>query len=131
MSFGESLHPYLFNPSCVNCNKNKLDAVLNPYYEDSDSVIWLSTALFKDAISDFLTMAFYVSPPDDCDTILQARLKNQFVLFHLNDLYSKHAAEEMIAVVNRHSRIYKVAGRAGVEESIQESVVENEYRPNS
>lgn len=76
-------------------------------------------------------MVFYVSPSDDCDPILRTRLENQFILFRLNDLYSKHAAEEMIAVVNRHSRIYKVAGRAGVEESIQESIEENEYRPNS
>ena len=133
------LSPTNLIPSCANCNKNKLDAVirrkedavLNPYYEDSDSFIWLSAALNKDAVSDFLTMVFYVSPSDDCDPILRTRLENQFILFRLNDLYSKHAAEEMIAVVNRHSRIYKVAGRAGVEESIQESIEENEYRPNS
>lgn len=126
-------------PSCANCNKNKSDvvihrkedAILNPYYEDSDSLIWLSAALVKDPTSDFLTMTFFVLPPDNCDPILRARLEKQFVLLHLNDLYSKHAAEEMIAVFNRHSRIYKVAGTAGVKESILESLEENEYRPNS
>lgn len=126
-------------PSCTNCNKNKSDvvihrkedAILNPYYEDSDSLIWLSAALVKNLTSDFLTMTFFVLPPDNCNPILRARLEKQFVLLHLNDLYSKHAAEEMIAVFNRHSRIYKVAGVEGVKESVLESLQENGYRPNS
>ena len=126
-------------PSCANCNKNKLDAVirkkedavLNPYYEDLDSLIWLSAEIVKDIASNFLTMTFSVLPPNDCDPVLCARLKNQFAVLHLNDLYSKHAAEEMIAVFNRHSRIYKVAGTIGVKESILESLEENKYRPNS
>lgn len=126
-------------PSCANCNKyksdivihRKEDAILNPYYEDSDSLIWLSATLVKDLTSDFLTAKYFVLPPDDCDPTLCARLEKQFVLLHLNDLYSKHAAEEMIAVFNRHSRIYKVAGAEGVKESVQESLEENKYRPNS
>ena len=126
-------------PSCANCNKNKSDivirrkedAILNPYYEDSDKIIWLSARLIKDLSSDFLTMTFLVSPSDECDPMLRVRLNKQFALLQLNDLYSKHAAEEMIAVFNRHSRIYKVAGVEGVKESILECLEENEYRPNS
>lgn len=126
-------------PTCANCNKNKADvvvhkkedAILNPYYEDLDSLIWLSAEIVKDIASNFLTMTFSVLPPNDCDPVLCARLKNQFAVLHLNDLYSKHAAEEMIAVFNRHSRIYKVAGTIGVKESILESLEENKYRPNS
>lgn len=126
-------------PTCANCNKNKADvvvhkkedAILNPYYEDLDSLIWLSAEIVKDIASNFLTMTFSVLPPNDCDPVLYARLKNQFAVLHLNDLYSKHAAEEMIAVFNRHSRIYKVAGTIGVKESILESLEENKYRPNS
>lgn len=53
------------------------------------------------------------------------------MLLHLKDLYSKHAAEELIAVFNRHLRIYKVAGTEGVKESILESLEDNKYRPNS
>lgn len=126
-------------PSCASCNKNKSDAVirrkedaiLNPYYEDYDRFIWLSATLVKDLTSDFLTMTYFVSPPDNCDPVLRTRLEKHFMLLHLNDLYSKHAAEELIAVFNRHLRIYKVAGTEGVKESILESLEDNKHRPNS
>lgn len=126
-------------PSCSNCNKNKSDivitkkeeAILNPYFEDTDDFVWLKGTLIKDKTAYSITMSFSVCTPDGCDPVLRKRLEKQFALLHLNDLYSKHAAEDMIAVTNRHLRIFKADGANGVRDSIEESLQDNEYRPNS
>ena len=126
-------------PSCAGCNKNKSDAVIrqkedaviNPYYEDSDALVWLRAELQRDSPAEYVPMSFCVCPSGACDPVLLRRLKNQFELLRLNDLYSKHAAENMIAVTKRHLRIFKASGTDGVKESILESIEDNEYRPNS
>ena len=126
-------------PACSNCNdykqdlivKEKEDAIFNPYYEDCDGIIWLKASLNRDIVSDFLTMTFSVCPPEECDPVLQKRLENQFNTLRLNNLYSKHAAEELIAVASRHLRIFKAFGASEVRKSILESLEDNTYRPNS
>lgn len=126
-------------PSCSNCNKNKSDiiirqkedALLSPYYEDSDAFVWLEAALVKDLGLESPAMSFYVHPPADCDPVLRRRIEHQFTLLRLNGLYSKHAAEELIGVSKRHLRIFRACGSNGVKESISESIEENEYRSNS
>lgn len=126
-------------PACSNCNKNKLDtviekkedAVLNPYFEDADQVIWLKAILKEDLESEFLTMTFCVDSEIDCDSDLRQRLENQFELLQLNRLYSSHAAEELIAISRRAVQIYKVRGTEEVRSSIREAVQINDYRPNS
>lgn len=126
-------------PSCAGCNKNKSDAVIrqkedaviNPYYEDSDAVIWLRAELNRDLSAESVTMSFYVCLSDARDSVLLRRLENQFELLRLNDLYSKHAAEEMLGVAKRHLRIFRASGTDGVKESLLESIEDNEYRPNS
>ncbi len=127
-------------PACAECNKNKLDitffhqkecAFFNPYYEDSDQFIWLKASLREDLQSDELTMSFCVDPPDECDLITRKRLGHQFIKLKLDKLYGIHAAEELIGVRSRCLRIYKADGPSEVKKSIQESIKDNEYRPNS
>ena len=126
-------------PACADCNKNKLDAIfnkkecalLNPYYEDLDQFIWLKASLYEDLQSDYLTMSFFVDPHGECDLTTQKRLKHQFIKLKLDKLYRSHAAEELIGIHSRCLRIYKAGGATEVKSSIQESIQDNEYRPNS
>jgi hypothetical protein len=76
-------------------------------------------------------MTFYVSAPLECETILKQRLEFQFVKLKLNDLYSKHAAAELIIINRRYLRIYKACGKEAVRQSILEDIQDNEHRPNS
>ena len=126
-------------PSCQACNKNKLDAIIrhnrdafiNPYYEDSDQFIWLHAHLNENRDSEQLTMSFYVSIPDNIDSLLEERLENQFQVLKLDHLYSMHAAQDLIAVVRQHKRIYATLGISEVKISVSEAINDNSFRPNS
>lgn len=125
-------------PSCSNCNKNKSDsiidsvenAIFNPYYENSDKYIWLKGNLVEDSSSDSLIMTFYVEDAN-LDPTYRERIKNQFLMLKLNILYSKHAAEELIVISKRHIRLYSDCGLVEVKKDIDESIFDNEHRPNS
>lgn len=59
------------------------------------------------------------------------KVGHQFIKLKLDKLYGIHAAEELIGVRSRCLRIYKADGPSEVKKSIQESIKDNEYRPNS
>jgi len=84
----------------MECNKLKLDVCprtaegtfLHPYFDDTSGDEWLTASVVQQRPS---AVVFDVDPPGGWSSILAARMRYQFELLKLAELYSREAAREI------------------------------------
>lgn len=105
----KSQHPMLavvpFNlvPACGDCNHGKLaslpnspnDHTLHPYYDDVDTVTWLTADVLHTSPASF---EFKVAPHATWGATLSARVQNHFDGFGLAKKFTASAANELVGV---------------------------------
>jgi hypothetical protein len=100
-------------PACTPCNKGKQvdypisseDQTLHPYYDNVENECWINATLLN---SDPASFKFEASPPEDWPTLLKHRATTHFDSFHLNELYSSHANEELRGAKNQLVKLYNI-----------------------
>ncbi len=99
-----TLTPKNLVPACAECNKKKTDKHSNkledftfhPYFETvPSSAPWLFSEVIEGSSS---AIVFQALPPADWGDLMQARIRNQFGLLGLADLYAAKAAHEMAEI---------------------------------
>ncbi|MFE5628058.1 hypothetical protein [Streptomyces sp. NPDC056543] len=89
-------------PVCGLCNHTKNDrasaeageVLLHPYFEHASTLPWLDAALNRTAL-DAGRLTYFVTPPDDWDCTLTARVRHQFDLLDLSRRYSVRANQTL------------------------------------
>jgi hypothetical protein len=95
-----AITPFNLVAACSDCNKAKSDKVItsreeetiHPYYDDFDDEIWIKANLIEKFPIGF---SFCVDKPKLWNDVKFKRSENHFNIFHLNKLYSSHAASEI------------------------------------
>lgn len=108
---------------CSDCNKTKLDTVptnatdviLHPYFDDTTDKQWL---LAEVVITSPPALVFSVRYVLEWDATKNARIKNQFDLLELDDLYSKQAAREITNIRHNLVRHYDMGGLQAVRDEL-------------
>lgn len=92
--------------ACAECNKAKLsripktavEVMIHPYFDDITNEQWLVARLIRTSPCAFV---FDISPPTAWDTLTESRVRQQFSLLGLSDLYASEAAQELANI--RHN----------------------------
>ena len=87
-------------PACFRCNKGKSvdcptsseNQTLHPYYDDVENEPWIKASILR---TSPLSFQYFVSPPIGWSQVLMARAQIHFDAFHLNELFSGHANQEL------------------------------------
>ena len=90
-------------PSCKDCNTDsgarkptvKSEQTLHPYFDSVDGEVWLTASLIPGTPPSLI---FSATPPVHWTDDLQAIVKNHFKVFGLGELYTIHAAGELINI---------------------------------
>lgn len=98
-------------PACFKCNKgksisyptNSMEQTLNPYYDNIENDEWLDAEVLKTSPISF---RYFVNPPAHWQQILKDRVTNHFESYHLNELFSSHANEELRGTRNQLVNLY-------------------------
>ncbi|MDS0528473.1 HNH endonuclease [Clostridium sp. SHJSY1] len=110
-----SITPFNLVAACSDCNKAKSDKVItsreketiHPYYDNFDDEIWIKAKLIEEFPIGF---SFYVDKPNSWEDVKFKRANNHFNTFHLNKLYSSHAASEFTSYKFMIKTFYKHGG---------------------
>lgn len=106
-----SVTPINLVPACTPCNIGKRidypstseEQTLHPYYDNVENVSWIiATVLQNNPIS----FEYSVAVPNGWTQILKDRAKNHFESFHLNELFSTHANEELRGAKKQLEKLY-------------------------
>lgn len=106
-------------PSCSDCNKEKLNRLaksaseqtLHPYFDNTGGASWLVANVVE---ASPVAAIYQVVPPQGMNPIMQKRLSTHFKTFGLAELYSTHAAVELVNVRFALVELSNVAGPQGV-----------------
>lgn len=87
-------------PSCSDCNYAKrahnprisAEVLLHPYFEDISGQVWLRAVVEE---TNPPTISYFVDPPESWSDDLSARVRFQFDMLGLAELYSIEAATEL------------------------------------
>jgi len=121
-----SVTPINLIPSCSDCNKGKLgdsptkskEETLHPYYDDVESFSWLKMQLIT---VNPLVVKFYVSCPQEIETLLQQRIQYHFEKFKLNELFVPHAIVEFVCRKKQFENLYQNGGTTALTDFLEES----------
>lgn len=129
--------PYNLVPSCMGCNKVKVDNVyqqredetIHPYYDDFASEKWIAAQMIE---GDPVAFRFVVQCPDTWDSVKKERAQKHFEQFKLNDLYKNKASQEYIGCLNRIKRSYRRGGKKLAIEDLREHIEDKDViHPNT
>lgn len=117
-----AITPYNLVPSCMTCNRIKIDdvsqrreeEVIHPYYDNFANEKWIAAQIIE---GEPVAFRFMVQCPETWDEQKKLRAKKHFEQFKLDDLYKNKASQEYIGCLNRIKRLYK---RGGKELSIED-----------
>lgn len=114
------LTPLNLVPACEACNKIKLSGVadslaaqtFHPYYDvlPTDQP-WLSAEIVE---SVKLSAQFYATPPSHWEAGLQARVRNHFTVFGLNDVFIAKASSELSQIADYSRDEFRIYGYVGL-----------------
>jgi len=124
-------------PSCFDCNKAKAssdfkeftDTMINPYFDDLGAEIWLKAKVVNEKQDDFVVI-YYVQKPQGWSDVLFKRVENHFNAFHLNRLYSSHAAQKLRGLKTKLIIKYRKSGLDSVLEYLEDGLDEYSYDLN-
>ncbi|GAA3250760.1 hypothetical protein ACFO1B_44035 [Dactylosporangium siamense] len=102
-------------PICSDCNKFKLDQApvsadlqtLHPYYENVESEKWLQAEVLA---GNPAALRFFVEPPSNWNSVLEARVRYQFRVCQLGALYGVHASGELRMLRHNLTNLYQRGG---------------------
>ena len=98
-------------PSCFKCNKGKFisfptkseEQTLNPYYDNIESEEWINAEVLQTSPISF---RYFVNSPILWNQPLKDRVSNHFDSYHINELFSSHANEELRGVKKQLENLY-------------------------
>lgn len=131
------LTPVNMIPACADCNKNKLDEASNseeenfihPYFDDIDNIPWLDAYLIE---QEPPCLIYKVSTDLNISNTLKKRIKKQFTVLKLSELYSIMAAEVISGLKYHLNKIATTEGTDGVRRYLNEHYESyKEYQVNS
>jgi hypothetical protein len=110
--------------ACMECNKLKLDVCpdtardtfLHPYFDDISADNWLTADVIEQCPC---AVVFDVNPPGSWGRILTARMRHQFELLKLAELYSREAAREISDIRYNLQRHFDAGGRDAVRQELR------------
>lgn len=110
--------------ACMECNKLKLDvcpdeaeeAFLHPYFDDISGDEWLIANVVQQRPC---AVVFDVDPPAGRSHTLTARLRYQFELLKLAELYSREAAREISNIRYNLQKHFDAGGRDAVRQELR------------
>ncbi|GHC54371.1 HNH endonuclease [Roseibacillus persicicus] len=111
-------------PSCKDCNFNKRAVYPNsretetfhPYYDDFDDGFWLRAEMVQ---SDPVGVLFDVQRPHDWDAAKFERANYHFKTLALSQLYSDHAAGELVGQKPLFKELFEVGGSDAVRQDLE------------
>lgn len=120
-----SVLPINLIPSCIDCNKIKSsevpakasDQTLHPYFDDFGKAKWLVASIKR---NNPFSVVFSTNPPKKWSSSFRKRLDKHFEVFELAQLYSSHAAREIVGIKHRLKRVLDTAGATGVKRHLRE-----------
>jgi len=120
--------PFNLVPSCQDCNKTKLamtpikseEETLHPYYDNIEGDYWLYCRVVE---NNPVSLLYFVDPPGNWSEILRIRIENHFNVFHLAELYSTYAAEELANIYFSLQNLNQNKGENGVRNHLYEEAV--------
>lgn len=123
-----SVVPTNLVPACGHCNrlkgedvpKSAAEQTLHPYYDDVTDQQWLFARL-NESESRPPEITYSISPPEDADSVLAARIVHHFQTFQLAELYGANGGREM-SNIRGFLRILDAAGRATYLAKMEHSV---------
>jgi hypothetical protein len=124
-------------PSCSDCNKAKQTKIItsreeetiHPYYDDFNDEVWIKANIIEEFPIGF---NFNVYKPASWTDEKFKRAVNHFDTFHLNALYSSHAADRFAPYKIQLKRLYSRGGEKAIKEDIEDRSESNkEIRLNS
>lgn len=118
-------------PSCTDCNIGKrtdcpataADQTFHPYYDDFTNEPWLHAEVVE---TDPPAVRFSVRAPSGWDILRVQRAESHLDVFGLKDLYSTHAASELVNIHGSLRAEFERAGSAGVHEFLRETAASRE-----
>jgi 5-methylcytosine-specific restriction endonuclease McrA len=98
-----AITPINLVPACKDCNTDsgarkptaKGEQTLHPYFDSVDDEIWLTAQLIPGTPPSLI---FSANPPAHWTADIQAIVKNHFKVFGLGELYTIHAAGELVNI---------------------------------
>jgi len=110
--------------ACMECNKLKLDVCpatagdtfLHPYFDDISGDNWLTADVIEQRPC---AVVFDVDPPGSWGGTLSARMRHQFELLKLAELYSREAAREISNIRYNLQRHFNAGGREAVRQELR------------
>lgn len=116
---GLAVSPLNLVPACTDCNKAKGEFVpgvasqqtLHPYFDNVENETWLSAELLE---QNPPAMRFRINAPEHWSPELAQRVKHHFELLRLGELYTSHAAEELVNIRFALAELHSAAGGAAV-----------------
>lgn len=115
-------------PACGECNfiksqkldkanRDQLGSTFHPYFDFFPDGRWLYAEIDQGAPP---ALTFEIRPPDAWEDMHKRRAARHFAIFELGGLYSVYAAEELVNMQYRLSRIFDSCGMLGVQEHLKE-----------
>jgi len=109
--------------ACMECNKLKLDVCpgaaeetfLHPYFDDISRDEWLTATVVQ---QHPCAVVFDVDPPGGWNRTLVARMRYQFDLLKLEELYSREAAREISNIRYNLQKHFDAGGRDAVRQEL-------------
>jgi len=114
-------------PACFDCNKAKSDVqptaaseqTLHPYFDNSDDHVWLIASVVETKPP---ALRFEVLASKKRPDLKRDRISTHFKVFNLGQLYASYAAEELLHISYRLSKIAKNEGSAGISKYLTDSL---------
>jgi hypothetical protein len=118
-------------PACAECNKTKLDVIpktadeetIHPYFDDVETDLWLYAKVDENSPA---VLSFFVKPPTGWDAVKANRMKHHFRVFKLSQLYTSHAATELINIQDRLTQLFSTVGCEGVTAHLRDEAASRE-----
>jgi len=119
-----SIFPYNLIPACRDCNTEKKSIVaekhaeetIHPYYDDIENIQWLSAHIERTNPVTFI----YTVSNNVLDQVLTSRLKKHMEVFHLYELYTSHAGEELSNIIYQLQGVFNHGGANAVKAHLKE-----------
>ncbi|MFB4285074.1 HNH endonuclease [Nonomuraea sp. MTCD27] len=127
-----TVNPANLIPSCTDCNKAKLDAVvssLHPYFDNVEQDRWLYASVERVVPA---AVDFFVKAPASWPYKLVHRVHRHFKLFDLRALYAAQAAHVLSDIRLRLINLHTKGGAASVQFYLEEEAKSRkDHRLNS
>jgi hypothetical protein len=109
--------------ACMDCNKVRSDFAptapeevpLHPYFDDVTDKRWLFAKIIQQTPCAFV---FDLDPPNEWDSVTEARARRQFSLLGLPRLYSNEAARELANIRYNLGVHYQAGGPSAVRDEL-------------